>query len=108
MKKSKNKKEETNTVVNIHIKKGIGISIISNSCHPGIKSTELIYIYMHHVGLKFELKNDLSTIDLKIQYLNIDNNLDIISRIPVMLTPRNYKASMEKGEPFFILKIEKR
>lgn len=44
--------------------------------------------------------------ELKIKYINIDNNLNHNTMYPVLLTPLKYHKTLQKSRPFFICLIE--
>ncbi len=43
---------------------------------------------------------------LKIKYINIDNNLNHNTMYPVLFTPLQYRKTFTKSRPFFICLIE--
>ena len=50
-------------------------------------------------------KYNMRTIQLKIKYINIDNNSNHNTSNPVLFTPATYKKTFKSPRPFFVLLV---
>ena len=80
----------------------MGISIINGS-HP---RCELCFITVKKLEFILMEKKKSRTVQLKIKYINIDNNINHNTVYPILLTPLNYEKTMNKSRPFFVLLME--
>jgi hypothetical protein len=80
----------------------IGISIIGGSG----RRSELIFMSIRKLDLIMTEKQQKRNFELRIKYMNIDNNLNHNTVYPVLFTPLKYKKTMNKSRPFFICLIE--
>ncbi len=79
---------------NIQLQLGVSISNIGISVmdQEGRKRVELIYITLKNVEYMMHETSNLRTSQLKIKYLNIDNNSNYETMFPVILTPTKYNV----------------
>lgn len=77
----------------------IGISIIARNKEK--KLVELMFI--HILGLEFLLieEKTFKTFQIRVKYLNIDNNSDYRSLIPVIFTPSEKRGILESRTKFY-------
>ena len=80
----------------------IGISLIG-----GRKPRcQIIFISIKKLELIMMEKQHKRNYELKIRYINIDNNLNHNTIYPVLFTPLKEKKTVEKARPFFICLVE--
>ena len=46
------------------------------------------------------------TVQLKIKYINVDNNINHNTVYPILFTPLRYEKTMNKSRPYFVLLME--
>jgi hypothetical protein len=46
------------------------------------------------------------SLQVKIKYINIDNNYNHNTVYPILLTPLKYRKTLKKSRPFFVLLLE--
>jgi hypothetical protein len=81
----------------------IGISVI------GVREehrSELAYVSVKKVDLIMTEKQQRRNFELRIKYMNIDNNLNHNTVYPVLFTPLKYHKTLDKPRPFFICLLE--
>ena len=80
----------------------IGISVITGAK----KRSELFYINLKKIEVIVMDKKDARTVQLKIKYINIDNNLNHNTIYPILFTPLKHDKTMNKSRPFFVMLLE--
>lgn len=80
----------------------IGISIIGGQG----RRSELIFMSVKKLDLIMTEKQQKRNFELRIKYMNIDNNLNHNTVYPVLFTPLKYHKTLDKNRPFFICLIE--
>ena len=80
----------------------IGISVISSVK----KRSELFYINLKKIEAVMMEKKNARTVQLKVKFINIDNNLNHNTVYPILLTPLKYDKTINKSRPFFVLLLE--
>lgn len=51
-------------------------------------------------------KKSSRSLQVKIKYINIDNNYDHNTIYPILFTPLQHEKTMTKSRPFFVLLLE--
>lgn len=77
----------------------IGVSVIGR--REGHR-TELVFMSVRKVDLIMTEKQQKRNFELRIKYLNIDNNLNHNTVYPVLFTPLKHQKTLDKSRPFFI------
>ena len=93
-----NKKERMSLMILIDFKE-IGISLIARN-----KQKQLVEMnYIQIKGLEFLLmeENTFKTFQIRVKYMNIDNNSDYGTLIPVVFTPTLKRSLLETREKYF-------
>jgi len=95
----KTKEEEYHSVINIHFA-SLGISLVQNFNEAHAR--EILFVTLQ--GLQFMLAQSAKTRDyqLRLKYLNVDNNAKLITPYPVLFTPKNRRALKENESSYFL------
>ena len=51
-------------------------------------------------------KKTTRTLQLKVKYVNIDNNINHNTVYPILFTPLKFEKTMNKSRPFIVLLME--
>lgn len=62
-----------------------------------------MYLHLKKVELIVMEKKSAKNFQLKIKYINIDNNMDHNTIYPIMLTPLKHQKTINKSRPFFVM-----
>jgi hypothetical protein len=76
----------------------IGISLIG-----GRPRSEILFTSIKKLELIIMEKQNRRSYELKIKYINIDNNLHHNTIFPVLFTPLKERKTIEKPRPFLII-----
>ena len=91
--------EEVNFQINVHLEI-LGISVITQ---PLRKRQEVFYMYLNSLDFIMYQTNRKKSVQVRLKYLNIDNNSKNNTAFPVILTPTENEDLLNNNEYLFNL-----